>query len=256
MASVRGYLKLTGSMGDTTFKKGKGKKNYANDKVVLNDARVSYDYQYSTLRKNASHFKNAAMCANLLRDSISELLGFAQDDMMTRRTYSEMIKVLKKDNAPGIEGRQTVKDENMVHMLGFNFNDNVKLRVAFNVAYRTKIDRETGELTIKISTFNPSTAVRGPENATHFKIVSNGVAINFADGKSKRDAYESALYKLDSRAVESFTIVHQLEPGSTDLLAIVLGLQFSDAGNLYYTTNKELRAVNPLSLVDVNFVGS
>ena len=242
-------------MGETTFKGGPGKKNYANDKVVISDARMKLHDKYTSLRTQSFHLGNASSCAKLLRNSVSNLVFSAQDSKMVNRCYAEMRKVLKKDKTPHADHRQIVQDENMVHMLGFNFNDKVKLRVAFNVPYRTTINRETGELTIKISSFKPVSAIRGPKYATHFKIVSNGIALDFANNNETAVTFESALYKIDSSiATDPLTIILQLTPGSTDLLGIALGLLFSDESGNYYVTHEQRRVVNPLCLVDVNFI--
>ena len=255
MARVHGYIKLRGSMGETTFKGGPGKKNYANDKVVISDARMKYHDKYRTLRREASHLSNASTCAKLLRDSVTNFIDDASDSKVVNRTYTEMRKVLKKDKTPDADRRQIVRDENMVHMLGFNFNDKVKLRVAFNVAYRTKINRETGELTITISSFKPVSAIRGPQYATHFKIVSNAMAIDLKGKQEKYVTHETPLFKIDSSTpTEPMTIIHQLPAGSTDLLCIAMGLQFSEETGNYYMTTPQKRVVNPLCLVDVNFV--
>ena len=252
MAQVRGYVKLRGSMGETTFKKGRGKVGIAHDKLDLSKDRMKYHSTYESLRNNASEFSNASTTAKLLRRSIANLLNTSKDSKMTNRLVNEMMMVLKKDTVTRTF-RQEVRAENMTHLLGFNFNENVRLRVAFNVPYRTTINRQTGEVTIKISGFKPSSAIRGPKFATHFKIVTSAIEIDLIKKFEYHNIFsESEMIALNSSSADPLIITHQLTPQSTAMLMIVVGLQFSEETGYYYQTREQQQMVNPLSLVDLN----
>ena len=176
---------------------------------------------------------------------------------MVNRLNKEMRKVVKKDTTmdtnPIPDQRQIVRPENFVHLLGFDFNEKATLRAVFNVAYRTKINRETGEYTIKVSSFKPSSAIRGPKNATHFKIIFAAMEIDFYN-KTENHTYKnsSEIFIIDNTFTIPLTMTHNLTPGSTATLCITVGLAFIDQTGNYFTTRDQQRVVNPLSLVDIS----
>lgn len=254
MARARGFIKLSGSMGETTFKRGAGNKNFANDKIVVSEARRKLHPDFTSHRRQASNFGNASACAKVLRLAFSTLQHFARDSKMFTRLNAEMRNVVKKDQSPNLDLRQYVQAENLGYLLGFNFNEKVRLRVAFNVKYQTAINRETGECTINISPFKPSLSVKAPKYATHFRIAASAVSIDFALKESKRASFLTDYFKIDSTLTEPITIVLKLEPAVAHPIFIALGLNFMEETKLYFTTKEEMRRVNPLCLVDYNYV--
>ena len=255
MARSYGPMKMRGSMGETSFKRV-GNKNIAYDKVVVSESKRKFHKDFQSTRDNASELGNASAAAKLLRISMGTWLNFAQDSKMKNRLLAEMMKVLKKDTV-STSGRQIVRSENLTHLLGFNFNEKVRLRVAFNVRYKTSINRETGELTINIYPFKPVSAIRGPQYATHFKIVSSAMEIDLMNPDhihskvEKHDNKISDSIAINSSEADQLTIVHKLTPGSTAVLFIVLGLQFIDERGYYYASKEQKQVVNSLSLVDL-----
>ena len=253
MAQVSGPIKLRGSMGGTTFKKGRGKKRLAMNKQAVSGARMKQHDAYSSLRRNASKMGSASSCAGLLRVSLANLLAWSHDSGMVNRLNAEMRKVVKKDTMPNEDRRQVVRPENLPHLLGFNFNEKVSLRAAFNVAYKTNINRGTGEVTINISSFKPSRAIKGPKYATHFKIVSNAVELDIYNQTENHGwQYTSDIFKIDSTITSPFIITHKVTPGATVSILIALGLEFIEETGNYYATREQKRVVNPSCLVAIN----
>ena len=73
MAKVRGFLKLQGSMGETTFMKQKNGNNWGSqDKLVISPDRFKSDPKFARVRENATEFATARS-GELIRDSISSL---------------------------------------------------------------------------------------------------------------------------------------------------------------------------------------
>ena len=160
MARAKSFLQLRGSMSETTFRKV-GNKNYAQDKLDI--SRESHK-GFALNMSDANGFSTAARAGKLLRNSIKSLVNLSKDNKMTSR----LLKVLMKMSEHGIG-----------QLPGFNFNEKVQLNDCFNVPYNTLIQRHTGQLTINIKSFIPAINIKAPKFATHMRIVSAGLYIDF-----------------------------------------------------------------------------
>ena len=249
MARQKGIIKLSGSLGETTFYDSKDGA-FAHLKVDITEKRRKTAPEYANTRRNAAEFGNASNAVKLIKNSIGQLVNIAHDYKLNSRLTSLMTKVVDKDVTPNRE-HQVVRGENLGLLLGFNFNIKVRLRVAFNVPFTTNINRTTGEVTIAIASFRPSTAIRAPKQATHVSIMSGASEIYFPtkDLRQRNEIYSQPII-LDDTFTQEMTIVHFLKPGTTGTIIIALGLDFSEAKGNFYSSAEQKQPVNPLCIVD------
>ena len=165
---------------------------------------------------------------------------------MINRLNKVMMKILKKDVTPG-HTRQLVLAANMDMLLGFDFNCKVRLRSVFNVEYGIIISRLTGEMIVNISSFIPLSAIKTPKNTSHFIITSAAMETDFQNKTSKSGIKYSGKITLDKTATLPMTVVHNVTPGSTKAVFIVLGLQFIN--ELHKVEPKYLCKQHPLCIV-------
>ena len=258
MAQAKSFIKLRGSMGETTFKK-RGKKNFANDKVVISDERMKHHYKFERLRLNGKQMGNASKSAMVLRDAFNGIIHQCKDSRMVGRFNAELMKVVKQDSSHGAAERGKVaRAENMEILRGFDFNNNARLRATFNVAFNTEVNRETGEAKIHIASFKPASAVKAPRLATQFRIMAQVAqidfdpAVDFTQKSHPISAYYSGPVLLDNTPTEPVSITFNIKTGNVHTILIALGVDFIDSSNpLYATTGLGLR-VNSACIVAVD----
>lgn len=226
MLKVSSFLRLSGgSLGDTTFLKVKGEYTARNKKVV-NPKKFKTDPKLARVRENSGDFTMAAKSGKLVRNSIEPISPEIKEGTVTRRLLTEMMRVIKSD-VISTAGNGNVRDGNYKLLIGFNFNINSRLRAAFNVNYTTEINRETGDLIINIPSFNPATNMKAPAGATHYKISSAGIAVDFVSLKKPKAAFfTSPLLPIDGNNTVALTISNNVSVGAQDRVFLTLGIQF------------------------------
>ena len=265
MARVKGFLTLQGSMGETSFRKI-GAKSYAYDKLNVSLKRRLTDSSFVSVRKNAKEFGSASSIAKLIRVPIDSLISEASDVKAVNRLNSLMMKVLKKENfvqnrvvpSPSqpitVAVRGTpfpiINDHCMHLLLGFDFNDKVRLSSTFNVPYQTLINRLTGELTFKFPAYIPKSSVKAPKNASQFRYKLGVVELDVAGKKSGGRQEVSDLVAIDGGLRESQEFVIKLQAGIKGTVFMILGLDFYDESGYFYSSHEERRKVNPLGIVE------
>ena len=258
MARVRSFLQLRGSIGETTFKQV-GKKNYAQDKVVINKDKIRNDKQYTTLRKNGKQMGNASKSARAIRDSLYLVAGYCKDPTMSNRLNAELRNIVKQDSSDTIvKYGKIARSENMHLLQGFDFNDKVRLRSTFNVFYNTDVNRETGEVTVNIASFKPAWAIKSPHLATKYRIMAHVAEIDFNPAvlfMHKFQAiggYFTDYLTIDTTPTEPLTIKFKIKPGNVNTIFIALGVHFNDLSNPLYENAALSKRVSSGGIVAVD----
>ena len=260
MARAKSFIKLSGSLGETTFKKV-GKKNYAIEKVSISDGRMKSNSSFKSLRKNGRQMGNASKTSKAIRFALNSFVHHCKDSKMVGRLNAEVMKVLKRDTAPGpgayVHGK-IARAENMELLLGFDFNDKVRLRATFNVPFTIEVNRETGEVKIHIASFIPDSAIKSPRLATQFAIMAQVAGIDFdpaVDFKSKYksvDMKSSAVIALDNTPTAPVSITFKIKTGHVNTIFVALGVDFHDFENPLYDTIDLSRRVSSGCIVGVD----
>ena len=258
MAKAKSFIKLRGSLGETTFKKV-GNKNIASEKVSISDGRMKNHPKFESLRINGRQMGNASKSAKTIRHAFNMIIHWCKDSKMAGRLNAEEMKVLKLDRARGslIRGK-IARAENMELLLGFDFNDKVRLRATFNVPFNLEVNRETGEVKIHIASFKPASAVKAPPLATRFAIMAQIADIDFdpaVDFNSKYKGvamYSSEVIQLDNTPTDPVTIAFKVNAGNANTILIALGVNFYDESNPLYANIDLSRRVNSGCIVCVD----
>ena len=180
------------------------------------------------------------------------LLQNASDSRLASRLTTEMVKVVKAD-ATSERGQRNVIDGEIELLQGFEFNSNGKLSTALYAPYNAIINRPTGQITVTIPSFIPAHMISTPVGATHFKVVSGAVEIDFEAGSYVVDIKESALLPLDNQATAVINLESLLTAASVHPLLVALGIEFYQEVNTIKYPLKN-GAYNALALVKVSGV--
>ncbi|TWI83248.1 hypothetical protein IQ13_1356 [Lacibacter cauensis] len=249
MAQQKGILPLKGTIGNINFYKTKD--GYlAREKTSVNKDRIANDPAFARTRENGAEFGRAGAAGKVLRTALRSLLLNTADSRMLSRLTREMMKVIQAD-AVNERGLRNVIDGEATLLEGFDFNAGSKLSTSLFAPYTTNIDRVSGALSISIPSFVPVNMVAAPSGATHFKIVTAGVEIDFENKTYVVDFGNSNSLPINSTATAVLNLSHQVTANSTKPLFLAMGIEFYQEvnGNQYSLKNG---AFNALSLVKVS----
>ena len=229
MARVRVFLKLQGSMGETTFMKQKNGNNWrAQDKLVISPERFKSDPKFARVRENASEFSRAAQGAKLLRSSISGLVKDVKDKNLSSRMFQKMMAVIKTDLASPRGGGNLI-DGDLTILRNFRFNPSADLNKVFYPLVVPHIDRLNGQMTVIVPSFVPTLDLKLPGGATHFQFVSAGIEIDFEQGTFKTDIQKGVEELYQGQATSALTLTLTCTPTTTHPLFLVFGIKYFDS---------------------------
>jgi hypothetical protein len=249
MAQQKGILPLKGTIGNINFYKTKD--GYlAREKTSINKERIANDPAFARTRENGAEFGRAGQAGKVLRTALRSLLLNTADSRMLSRLTREMMKVIQAD-AINDRGLRNVIDGEAELLEGFEFNVNSKLGTSLFAPFTTAINRVSGLLSISIPSFVPVNMVAAPSGATHFKLVSAGVEIDFENKSYVVDVSNGGSLQLSATGTAALTLDHQVTANSTKPLFLVFGIEFYQEvnGNQYSLKNG---AFNALALVKVS----
>jgi len=249
MARQTGIIKLKGTIGGVSFYKTRDG-HLAREKGGVDKNRIMNDPAFQRTRENGSEFGRAGAAGKLLRTAIRAQLINASDFRMVSRLTKEMVKVLQEDQVSE-RGLRNVLDGELELLQGFEFNIAGKLGTTLFAPFTAAIDRVTGELTIDLLSFVPSTMISAPGGTTHFRIMSAGAEIDFEAGTFVVAETATGILPWDATATAAINLVNAVTAASTKPLFLVLGIEFYQEinGTQYPLKNG---AYNALSLVKID----
>ena len=249
MAKQKGIIKLKGTLGDITFYKTQDG-FLAREKGGIDGNRIANDAAFQRTRENGAEFGTAGKAGKILRLAIRALLQNAADNRMVGRLTREMVKVVKAD-ITNPRGQRNVIDGEAELLEGFDFNIRGKLGTTVFATYNAKINRDTGAMTVSISSFVPLNMIAAPSGTTHYKIISAGAEIDFEAETFVEAHSETAILPWDAVATVAINQVNAVTPNSTKPLFLALGVEFYQEvnGQMYALKNG---SYNPLALVQVS----
>ena len=226
MAKVKSYLRLQGSMGETTFlKNGNGKGYRSQDKLVVSPQRFKTDPAFARARENATQFTRGGKGAKLIRVSVSQLLLGVKDKTLKTRLFAKVMEVIKSD-VTSPRGSKNIVDGNITLLNGFLFNSAAPLTNVFPKGLVANIHRQTGQLTVDVPAFVPKNELKAPLSATHFEIISAGSELQFEQDVFKTDIQKSALLPYSEAATAALTLTHSVTVNSTLPLFLSVAIKF------------------------------
>lgn len=212
--------------------------------------RIATQPNFERTRENMAEFERAARAGKLLTDAFRIVTNSASDSRQTARMSKLMSKVIKSDPLND-RGQRKPSEGNLQLLRNFEFNRDAPLSKIFPVNYKATIDRATGTLKVDIPAFFTKKGLRAPLKATHFSIVCAGTELNFdTEVKNSADvSTEKLVYGLDNTQAINLSVA--LTPNSTDVLFLVLGVEFyAFNNNRHYLLNNG--AFNAVAIVEVN----
>lgn len=158
--------------------------------------------------------------------------------------------VVIKSDTVNTRGSRNVIKGNIELLKGFDFNANAPFSATLTAPFRATIDRSSGLTKINMPAFVPADMLKAPEGATHFKIVSGGAVLNFADETTVVDVQESDMLPWDNKPTVVIDLVNSLPVDVPYPIFQLLGVQFFQYVNSdYYSLSNG--TYNALNLVGI-----
>jgi hypothetical protein len=249
MAEQKGIFPLKGTIGNVTFYKTKD--GYlAREKGGLDASRIANDPAFQRTRENGAEFGRAGKAGKVIRTAYRPLLQHIADGRMIARLTRGLMQVIKADTV-NPRGERTVTDGNLLLLQGFEFNANSKLGATLYAPYSQTVVRASGQLSVALDPFVPSSLVTAPSGTTHFKITSAGAELDFATGTAIAQINATAELPWDSSNTAAISLVNNVTPNSSKPLLLAMGIEFYQQvnGTMYPLKNG---AFNALALVAVS----
>lgn len=249
MAQQKGIIRIEGTLGGMTFYKSQD--GYlVREKGGVSADKIANDPNFQRTRENGAEFGRAGKAGKLLRTALRAQLQNASDIRVVSRLTTEFLKVIQAD-ATNTRGMRNVIDGEAELLEGFEFNNSGKLGSTLYAPFTTSIDRPSGALTVDVPSYVPLNMIAAPGGATHYKIVSAGVEIDFENEAYTVDVNESAVLAWNATATAALSLANAVTAASTHPLFLVLGIEFSQEvnGQMYSLKNG---AYNPLAIVKVS----
>lgn len=248
MAQQAGIIPIKGTIGNITFYKS-ADGYLVREKGGVDGNRIKSDPAFQRTRENGAEFGRAGKAAKLLRTALRALLQNTSDNKMVSRLTRQMVKVLQAD-ATNPRGLRNVIDGETQLLQDFEFNANGKLGATMFAPFTAVINRVTGELTVELAPFIPVNMINAPAGATHFRIISAGVDIDFELQQYVVGTEATAELPWDNTATDAIELVNEVTPNSTHPLFMALGIEFyQEINGIRYPLKNG--GFNALSLVKV-----
>jgi hypothetical protein len=247
MARQNSIITLNGRIGDLSFYQNRDGFHVRKAKGGFTTDRIKNDPKMQRVRENMAEFGRAVNAFGILKNLLRPLLTTHADRKMKGRLISSLIRVIRSDEK-NKRGLRTVAHGDLQLLKGFEFNDNAHLSKIFPEVNRitTAIDRALGSCSISLAEQEARAMVAASPGATHFKFVSAALSTNFENPQAKIAFAESSSIALDAKSVDALTLVHDLGGNVSDLVLIMLGIEFLQVianGTSYALPNADFNAL-------------
>ncbi len=249
MATQSGIFKITGTLGDVTFRKTK--KGYrASIKSSLNKEKIATDPRFARTRENGREFGRAGKAGKVLRNAFALAIGKGSGTATTRM-MKVMLMCLKSD-AINPRGQRDVVTGDLTLVQGYSFNESTDISSALRAPYYTSVNRPTGLVSISIPAFVPAISLTCPNGATHFRFITAASSVDFAAEDHTTVVANSAYLPIDSNATSAITLTISLAANTTLPIFVALGIRFyQEVNGTQYVLNGQASDAITIVKVDV-----
>jgi hypothetical protein len=249
MAKQSAIIPFEGTLGNITFYKSEDGYRVKR-KSAVSKKRLATDPAFQRTRENGAEFGAAGRGGKALRMALQELLKNASDSKLISRLTRDLLRVLQADTV-NARGKRRIADGDLGLLGGFDFNINGTLSATLWAPFSTIIDRVAGTLSISIPSFVPDRMLQVPEGASHYRISSAGVAVDFEQKKHEGAVQHTAVLPWNNQASVAVTLTNAVTAGSSLPLFLAMGVEFYQEmnGSLYPLKDASF---NCLSLVAVS----
>jgi len=251
MAKQAGIIKLKGTIDDISFYKT-ADGHLARAKGGVSRSKLMNDPAFQRTRENGAEFGRAGRAGKLVRNAVRELMVNAKDRRVVSSLTTVLLAIIKTDPV-NARGMRTVQDGIFKMLEGFNFNRNAPLSTTIFSGYTLAFDRVTGEATISLAAFSPSTSIDAPGGTTHYKLNAGAATLDFENALAQFETINTGILPYTQTEVPANILTLTLKPNVIIPVIQVLGIEFFQEVNGEFYSLKN-GANNALAVVNVDTI--
>ncbi|AXY74825.1 hypothetical protein D3H65_12895 [Paraflavitalea soli] len=247
MAKVISLFELSGSVGDATFCK-----NDFGVHMKMKGGPTAWQVKnldrFARTRHNAAEWKRITAASKLARNAISSLLPSVKNMGLSSRMNGQFFSILRSDQLHDW-GERVVSSGDLSTLTDFEFNGKLSLDDALPVNPAHCYSIAAGKVVVNIPAFRLRKKKGLPETATHYRMVSGVVWIDFEKKKYRLDKEVGELQAMGRAAGTAFN-VEQVIPAATEQGCFwLLGIEF------YTMVNEQPKLVKGGALRIMEWIG-
>ena len=248
MAKQKGFIKIEGTLGDTTFYKT-GDSYLIREKGGVSGDRIKNDPAFKRTRENINEFSTVATAGKLLRGAAAVLTKKAYDGKLTQRMMRVMTAIKNADQSSDRGYRQIYKgletEEGIAMLRGFNFNGKSSLTDLLLVPY--VVEKPSGKVTV--DNLVPADMLNFPPASTHVAFQAAILDVDFETGLHAIAYSQVENFPLDMVA-RSFTLTPTEVPAGTGTKLYLMLVEFYQEvnGSQYALNNGGYNALTVLEV--------
>lgn len=250
MPEQQGHILTKGTLNNLTYTRRKVGGYRVMEKGKFDGARLLNDPAFELTRHNMSEFTKAASAGKFLRSALQGSLNFSADSSAVRRLFSAMSKVIKSDPV-NQRGQRSVMKGDPFHLKKFEFNEKSPLESTLTTEVTSTIDRVAGQVILDIPALIPANQIFWPEGATHCKINSVAIALDFETGEFETAKAFTADIPFGREPIAAIHLVSQLEANNTKMLLHIVGIEFAMVTN-GFTYQVKNQGFTAMKIVEVD----
>ncbi|AXY74411.1 hypothetical protein D3H65_10675 [Paraflavitalea soli] len=224
MARYVSNIEIHGSIGGQTyFTNGYGKQ--VKEKGSPSAHAMKHGANFLNTRRNAAEFGRAAAASKLFRQAMGPVLAGVNNQRLSSRMVGWLHDVIMGDRIHD-KGERTMSAGDFSGLAGFEFHVDRELDdvLPFNTA--NHLSREAGKVKIDIPAFRLRKKKSIPVEATHYRLVSCLLTIDFDKRRFVRDIQEGPLCVMGRAAGAGFCVEQEIPPVDEQGCFWLVGIAF------------------------------
>ena len=213
-----------GKIGNMSFYKDRHGRTHIREIQERKKIQMS-DYEETPWVRNNMEFRDITRASRLIRQGLCYDLDYMRDSEHHNR-LTGLLKHVANTDFDAVYGFRDSFRGNLNLLIGYEFNENNRLRNAFKGNFETSIDPETGKMVVELDAFIPAVDIAAPKGATQCQLIIQGTTVSRSN-QLKAQQYTDCfnLNSTEARAPQRLELELKPQPGQVMVLAV---------GVLYY----------------------
>lgn len=224
MAKVISPFELSGSIGDTTFCK-----NDFGVHMKMKGGPTKWQIEhldrFANTRHNAAEWKRVTAGSKLMRAAMGSLRLSVKNMRLSGRMNSRLLAVLQADPVHD-KGERVLSSGDLSLISGFEFNHQLSLDDALPMNPEHCYSLEAGKVVVNIPAFRLRKKKGLPADATHYRIVSGVITVDFDKKTYTHDNQVGELQAMGRTAGAAFCVEHREQPANEQGCLWLMGIEF------------------------------
>lgn len=221
MAFVIAPFKIKGLLGGLSYFENEFG-SQVKEKGGPTEWHIKHQKSYKNALRNAEEWKRATAGAKLLRAAMGGLRNGVKSMRLSGRMNGPMLQAIKADPVHDW-GERMISYGDLSALVGFEFNHRLSLEDALPLNVEHCYTVEADKISLQLPAFRLRKKKGLPPDATHYRLVSGVIMVDFDKRRYQRDIQVSPLQAMGRKAGEAFCVEHVLSastPGSFWMLGI------------------------------------